>query len=325
MEELISIIVPVYNTEPYLQKCLESILSQDYRSLEIILIDDGSSDRSAEICEEYIKKDARIIFRRLDHRGVSAARNEGLRCATGSWVGFVDSDDYIERDMYRLLIEESRKTSKKILCCSAMVEDMEGNQTKLHGFRAVPDKSVDLSREEALLGFLNPTDRFLYCSVWSKLIRADLAKQIRFDEGHKLAEDYDYSTRCLLQSDGLRYVPQKSYHYIRRPGSITAERHMTKTSFDRIYFAGKVIRMVQEHGYENDILLLAKVYQSIAAARLIRFSYQDQRAAASFKDEIDECRNILNSTTPEIIKQIHGKIKLLVLAAKYIPWLFKVS
>jgi glycosyltransferase involved in cell wall biosynthesis len=101
---LISVIVPIYNTEKYLRECLDSLINQTYKNLQIILINDGSKDKSGKICEEYAGKDSRIIYKRVENGGVSSARNKGLALATGDYYHFPDSDDYLELDTYEYLL-----------------------------------------------------------------------------------------------------------------------------------------------------------------------------------------------------------------------------
>ena len=110
---MISVIVPVYNVEPYLRKCLDSIIGQTYKDLEIIIIDDGSTDCSGKICDEYEERDGRLKVFHTENKGLSAARNLGLDNATGDWIGFVDSDDWIEPDMYEVLLKRAGETSSK--------------------------------------------------------------------------------------------------------------------------------------------------------------------------------------------------------------------
>lgn len=117
MKELISIIVPVYNVEQYLDDCLISIINQTYKNLEIILIDDGSTDKSGKICDEYAKKDSRIIVIHKENGGVSSARNAGLRIAKGAYIGFVDPDDWIAEDMYEVLYSNAKKYDADVSVC----------------------------------------------------------------------------------------------------------------------------------------------------------------------------------------------------------------
>ena len=118
MNHLISLIIPVYNAQTYLPRCLDSVLAQTHQNLEIILIDDGSADKSGEICDEYAQKDARIRVIHQKNAGVSAARNAGLRVAKGEYIGFVDADDFIEADMYRYLLASALQYRCAIAVCS---------------------------------------------------------------------------------------------------------------------------------------------------------------------------------------------------------------
>ena len=116
MNNLISVIIPVYNVEQYLSKCLDSVVNQTYKNLEVILVDDGSTDNSGKICDEFALKDNRIIVIHKSNGGLSSARNEGLKFAKGQYVGFVDSDDYIEIGMYEKLLEVSLKYGSDVVC-----------------------------------------------------------------------------------------------------------------------------------------------------------------------------------------------------------------
>ena len=126
---MVSIIVPVYNVGAYLRKCLDSILNQTYRELEILVIDDGSTDRSGKICDEY-RKDRRVRVFHTENRGLSCARNLGLDEAKGEWIGFVDADDWIEPDMYELLIGKAVETGADIVECGWFRE--YSNRTEVH-------------------------------------------------------------------------------------------------------------------------------------------------------------------------------------------------
>ena len=119
---MISIIVPVYNVESYLRKCLDSILAQTYRDLEILVVDDGSTDGSGAICDEYAGKDDRIKVFHTENKGLSCARNLGLDSANGDWIGFVDSDDWIELDMYEVLLRKAEKTGADVVECGVYEE-----------------------------------------------------------------------------------------------------------------------------------------------------------------------------------------------------------
>lgn len=126
---MISVIVPVYNVKPYLQKCVDSIRNQTYQNLEIILVDDGSTDGSGEMCDEYANKDSRVIALHQKNAGQGAARNLGLDTAHGEWVGFVDADDWIDLNYYEKLVQAAETADADMACCDRRIYDEEGNLT----------------------------------------------------------------------------------------------------------------------------------------------------------------------------------------------------
>lgn len=193
---LVSVLVPVYNVESYLDKCIESIVKQTYRHLEIILIDDGSTDRSPAICDEWTSRDDRIVVIHRPHSGASAARNSGLDFAHGAYIGFVDSDDYIEQDMYATLIgllSDYNADIARVAYCilenndKVIAEFEEGIQT-VRGAEAITD-TLSKSGHKSV-------------AVWNKLIRKSVIGDIRFDTELIFGEDlmflYQVYQNCNL-------------------------------------------------------------------------------------------------------------------------------
>lgn len=201
---LICVIVPVYNTEPYLRKCLDSIIVQTYENLEILIIDDGSTDKSGRICDEYTK-DARVKVFHTENRGLSAARNKGLDEANGDWIGFVDSDDWIDPDMYEILLQIAKKTGADIVECGVYEEypgetkNKEKKSKKLTGSKAVEA----LLREE------------LSDNVWNKLWRRQCFTNMRFPE-NRLFEDIVTTYRIFLKVECVQSIEECKYHYLQR-------------------------------------------------------------------------------------------------------------
>ena len=129
---LISVIIPVYNIEQYLPRCLDSVIAQTYNNLEIILVDDGSTDSSGEICDKYSLLDNRIKVIHKSNGGVSSARNEGLEVAKGDYIGFVDGDDIIEKDMYQILLDNAIKYHCEMSCCQIDTISVDGVRTSIN-------------------------------------------------------------------------------------------------------------------------------------------------------------------------------------------------
>lgn len=213
MEPVISVIVPVYKVEPYLPKCIESICRQTFSELEIILVDDGSPDCCGQICDEYAQTDPRIRVIHQENRGLSAARNAGMAIARGQYFGFVDSDDWIEPDMFAFLYHNLRKEQADISVCGMYQHD---------GGRVIPYGDPDFygvqTPVEAIRSVLRH-GQICFC-VWNKLYRREVFSEIRFPEG-RIYEDVFVMVRLLDQASRIVVQLAPKYHYLRRAGSIT--------------------------------------------------------------------------------------------------------
>lgn len=213
--DLISIIVPVYNVEKYLNKCIESIICQTYTNLQIILVDDGSTDESGKICDEYAKKDERIQVIHQKNGGVSKARNCGLATVKGKFVAFCDADDWIEPDMYEYLRELLGDSKYDIASCGAW---MESSDTKT---------AIGYARKQVL--YLDKKDSIVELharrnmSDWmvTKLFKYSVVKDLLFDESLKVCEDYEYQCKAMEKSMGTVCGTQVKYHYIQRKESVS--------------------------------------------------------------------------------------------------------
>lgn len=216
---MISIIVPVYNVEPYLRKCLDSILGQTYRDLEILIIDDGSTDGSGEICDEYAGKDDRIKVFHTENKGLSAARNLGLDNATGDWIGFVDSDDWIEPDMYEVLLRKAEETGADVVECGCHADYTMTS----YEHRAIQRTVSGIDAVEALIRGEIRTQ------VWNKIWRRHLFIDIRFPEGYSF-EDVA-TTYKLVGNATVTGVAENTYHWMQRKSSIS-QSHDLKNLID---------------------------------------------------------------------------------------------
>ena len=294
----ISVIVPVYNVEEYLPRCLESILGQTYRDLQVILVDDGSTDGSSRLCAEFAERDPRVECIRISNSGVSAARNRGLEAAKGRWIGFVDADDYIEAGFYETLVTHLTHSDKQIVCCGVRAEDTEGNRIERFKGRRFPAGEQDFDRDDALLRYLNPDTRILYWAVWNKLYSAELLKGIAFENGRVIAEDFDFTLRCFLRSDGLRYIPDELYHYLVRPGSAITGSRFSKNSFDGMFFMDRAVREIQRAGIGGEVIKCALIGREITAAKTLRDYQRGNREAAGPENaeaDLARCRETLSS------------------------------
>jgi len=240
-QDLISIIVPVYNVEQYLDRCMESLLQQTYRKLEIILVDDGSTDTSPEKCDAYAAKDSRVKVIHKPNGGLSDARNAGLKLATGGYIGYVDSDDWIELDMYARMYQACIKHNAQLAVCRYFSEYKDRTVSGGNG------SIVPLSREELLKIYIGGHEEYvIYNSVWSKLFRRDLVEGMVFPKGRN-SEDILYTTRAFCKTKRAVYLDQCFYHYVLdREGSIMNVAQSERMFRDEIPFWREHISCIRE-------------------------------------------------------------------------------
>lgn len=210
----ISVIIPCYNVAEYLERCVESVINQTYHELEIILIDDGSTDMTGELCDKLSKIDSRIRVLHKENGGLSDARNAGINVAEGDFYSFVDGDDYLETDAYETMITEMKNADVSLVSAGIIVEDVEGNE-----HFNVSDEYVLLNREEALLNLLGPV-RTIGQSSCNKLFRKHLFQGLRYKKG-VINEDMELLPKILGRCNLVALLNKSIYHYIRRRGSIT--------------------------------------------------------------------------------------------------------
>lgn len=233
MTHKISIIVPIYNTEKYLGNCLNSIINQTYKNLEIILINDGSTDNSLSICNNYKNKDNRIKIVNKTHTGVSDTRNIGIKNATGEYIGFVDSDDYIDKHMFEILLNNLENYNGDISMCNLEETcDLDAQTTNFC------DNAIVYSKEKALKELLY--DKNIGNYVMVKLFKRELFDGIQFPVG-KLYEDISTTYKLFCKANNILYIPNPMYHYFQRSDSIvnniTREsiQHYIRAVFERYY------------------------------------------------------------------------------------------
>lgn len=225
MNELITIIVPVYKVEPYIYRCVDSIINQTYKNLEIILVDDGSPDNCGSICDEYAKQDNRIKVIHKKNGGLSDARNVGIDIACGDYLGFVDSDDWIEPDMVEILIDDATTNNADISCCGYYKVYNDGS--KLNNVRGFIDNRVFKGKEIFKNFFL-----FTDFVIWNKIYKKSIFKEIRFPLG-KLYEDTRIMYKICDTANIATWNPLPKYWYFQRDDSIM-NFYKFKNEIDRI-------------------------------------------------------------------------------------------
>ena len=236
--ELISIIVPVYNVEKYLEKCVNSIVNQTYKNLEIILVDDGATDNSGKLCDELAKIDNRIKVYHKENGGLSDARNYGVERATGDYIGFVDSDDYIDSEMYEELYEAIKKENVDVVECNLKI--------------IYPDR-VELFTEQKYYNVYTKQEYLeeylkiekIFGSACVRLIKSDIAKKLKFPVG-KLYEDTYYAYDLINVADSYVIMDAPYYNYLMRENSITNAKFNP-----RIFNLIEIVEEFHNTVYEN--------------------------------------------------------------------------
>lgn len=221
MKPTVSVIVPVYNLEPYIERCLDSILVQTFTHFEVIVVNDGSTDKSGEICNEYAKRDHRIRVFHQQSKGVSSARNKGVEVATGDYIGFVDGDDYIVEDMYEKLYQACIETRSSIAICK-LGREINGGLTNddIGNFY-----SSQLNHEEAMRElFKGVLYRFSLCN---KLFKKDCFENVLFPVG-RIHEDLSVTYKLFANAEQTIYLNFIGYIYVKRNNSILTTSYYEK-------------------------------------------------------------------------------------------------
>ena len=252
MQEKISIIVPVYNVEAYLERCVESILKQTYSNLEILLVNDGSTDKSGELCDQLALRDQRIRVIHKENGGLSDARNRGIDEASSDLIGFIDSDDYIDKDMYETLYRHLRESNSDLSMC--------GHYDVFH---QIPEKQVseiktwNLSSEEAIKMVMEA--KVLSVTAVNKLYKKELFNHLKFEVG-KIAEDAFIMIRLLDQCQKVVATNEKKYYYVHRENSITTQK-----------FSLKFLNVIE--AYEQNANIIREHYPALADVATMRLNW----------------------------------------------------
>lgn len=217
---LISVIVPVYNAEKYLDRCVDSIVGQTYDNLEIILVDDGSPDNCPAICDTWAEKDSRIKVIHKENGGVSSARNAALDIAAGNYVTFVDSDDYIDNDMVDIMAAEARKISADVVIVGFEYENCDKVAEK------TDFSQIIFNDNDIILNYINDNIRPEACA---KFIKKSVIGSLRFNLAFGYAEDLLFNYYVLKKCKRIVSLSDKKYHYVQNSGNSSTTAFITDT------------------------------------------------------------------------------------------------
>ena len=216
MNDMVSVIVPVYNVCDFLEKCVKSIISQTYREIEVLLIDDGSTDGSSEICDNFMKYDQRVFVKHINNSGVSNARNVGIELARGKYIVFVDSDDYIKVNLIEKLVAAADKNKTELVCCGIEQIELDGKIRKIYGTK----KEKIYRQEDIILGFFDrPHIKDYMYGPFNKLFLRELLGNLRFNTSLRMGEDFLFVFQYLSCCRTICILDECLYVYVKRPNS----------------------------------------------------------------------------------------------------------
>lgn len=255
--ELISVILPIYNVEKYLPKCIDSILAQTYTDYEIILVDDGSTDKCGEICDRYAQTDTRIRVIHKKNGGVSDARNVGIDAAKGKYICWVDPDDYIHPQYLETLYAIMQKSNADVVVCD-YITYYDGEEEEIIPIRQLPPYE-QIGQQHLYNNEFLTNKRVKYVIIWNKLFKADLYQGIRYPVG-KVHED-NYTTYKLLdKANKIVYTEQPLYYYMMREKSITHDEGFNEKRFHIILATGEEIEYFHAKGNQRMVEILVDSY-----------------------------------------------------------------
>ena len=316
---LISVIVPVYKVEKYLNQCVESIVNQTYKNLEIILVDDGSPDNCPAMCDDWAKKDNRIFVIHKENGGLSSARNAGLDIARGEYIGFVDSDDFIDSDMYESLLNAMLSEDVDLVCCGRRIVDECGliqHDCYTHERRSY--SGIDIVKS---LFYGNEFDE----AMWDKLYKRSFFDETRFPIG-EVNEDIVLMVKKLSTLNTMIHIGDAKYNYRNNTQGITKSKYTSKMSI-----MIKHLNEIKEFVVKEIPQLLPDYYflqARYSSSQLISI-YLSKGAKKDFYDDFKTYRKLLIDSMKYVMKSknISKKNKVHMMLLKYHLWgiLYKIK
>ena len=297
-QKLISIIIPVYNNEKYLKKCIQSIINQTYKKIEIILINDGSTDNSLEICNAFYKNDSRIKVLDQINGGLSAARNTGINNATGEFFMFVDGDDFVSENFCEAAISNQRKLNSDIV---------------IFNYKNIYQDKIELYSQNVSEGIV-PKDKAMELIIndshaWNKLYKANLFKGIRYPVGRNY-EDILTTYKLIDKSKKISYVNKSTYYYVHREKiGISASR--SSKNVEDLFFANVKRFNFYKNKYPN---AASKAEKSLISFAFIFLVYRDQKTDSNL---VDIAKKILKNR--KLIKKLDIKHRIAIYMYQCLP------
>lgn len=312
MEALISVIVPVYNVKQYLVNCVNSIINQSYKNLEIIIVDDGSTDGSGELCDTISSRDKRINVFHKENGGLSDARNFGIEHASGDFYAFIDSDDALHKDFFRVLMISQKRNNADIVGCDISLYYGPAELQKLYEMKCAPSEKV-FNKEQALKEYFSPSgkDRVIHHGLCMKIYKRELFNYLRFEKG-RLHEDLYITFRLLDYANTVVYVDCPYYFYCQNNTGSICKNYGVKNFLDESEAYERIYRYFSNQNRVSEELIHFLIIQSLLMFEKgyeIRQSIEIQEADSRAKEWVRT--HVKNCSYYSYIKQ-----KLILLSLK---------
>jgi len=315
----ISMIVPVYNSEKYLSRCIESILNQTYKNIELILINDGSNDRSGEICDQYARNCNHIVVVHKKNSGVSDARNEGIKLSSGEYLQFVDSDDYIDGNMTEMLVKALQQESSDLIICGYKIINDTTGQCMLMRYLY---KQISLSFEEMMNIYDDLYLNFHVNPLWNKIYKAKVIKEnhIIFDSTIDLGEDLIFNIEVIKRCNRFLLISSCPYNYIQYKGdSLSTKYRSNMYEIQKLLFQKIIALYTDRFNYSKQINNLERQYSRTIMINVVLHSAScsDLR---DFKTYIEKMKIIRRD---EVLRKSINSLELHSKQEKIIKLLFQ--
>lgn len=301
---MISVIVPVYNAEKFLKRCISSILAQTYPNFELVLVDDGSTDQSLDILKKYVEKDSRVNLISQQNKGVSGARNTGLQAAKGEYFLYVDADDWIEEDMIERLVSIGMREDADIVMC-----DSDHAEEKTDAFKETKLATEIWDQDKQQLEFMK--HQRLTGMLWNKLIRRSLAEGSHFNEKTGYGEDAEFLWQILKKSTKMAVTNMILYHHVLEQTSIS---HLSFS--EKKYSAIPMWEYIVKDVSQNNPKLINLAKERLMSAAVFSM-YEAKKCKYKNKDQIKHMRRIVRENLKIFLQSqnVSKKFKLYALAA----------
>lgn len=316
----ISIIIPVYNTEEYLPRCIDSVVRQTYEDWELLLVDDGSKDGSGSICDRYAEQDTRIRVIHNQNQGPAASRESGIKNTESEFVMFVDSDDWLDENIVQIMYQQMEKSGAGIVCC--FYQDIKENGRVMHPYR-VREEYIDCMNVQDCMYQMHHT-RNLTGSPWAKLFRRELFQNVDFCRDVTIGEDYSMIVQLVEKAARVRIISRELYFRFVRDGSIShggyTQRH--RYAFDN--YMRLRLKLIKDYPeIASDIIAFHTEYEMAVITAMCRNDQYDREVIVKLKNDLRaNMKNTLGHTVVPLYMK--GCAVLIAYAHPVFIFLFRI-